>query len=170
MFSVRWHRLAARMESAPYHYDAARRRISLDDGRGGDLCFHTPPLGSRMLGLRPMSKIDSACAVRAHFPTASGTRSHRHAPIARLRRYFTPPRSISQWGLKNFRFSADYLLDGDRVLHVLADVGDYVRYAHDASLERGREHLAVEAGRSELSALPALRGPPARRRGGMLFH
>ena len=36
------------------------------------MCFHTPPPGSRMLGLRPMSKIASACAVRAHFPTAPG--------------------------------------------------------------------------------------------------
>ena len=48
--------------------------------------------------------------------------------------------------------------DGDRVLHVLADVGDYVRDAHDASLERGREHLAVEAGR--LHALGEVRLQP----------
>ena len=32
--------------------------------------MHTLPLGSRMLGLRPMSKINSAHAVCAHFPTA----------------------------------------------------------------------------------------------------
>ena len=43
-----------------------------DDGRGRDLCFHTLPLGSRMLGLRPISKTNSARAVRAHFPTARG--------------------------------------------------------------------------------------------------
>ena len=50
---------AARLESAPY----------LDDGRGRDLWLHTLPLGSRMLGLRPMSKINAALAARAHIPT-----------------------------------------------------------------------------------------------------
>ena len=44
-----------------------------DDGRGRDLSFHTLPPGSRMLGLRPISKIYAACAARAHLPTVRGT-------------------------------------------------------------------------------------------------
>lgn len=75
-FWSRWHRPCGGQGSA---HPTLRSRLSRaqDDGRGRGLCFHTLPLGSRMLGLRPMSKIFAARAARAHLPTG---RKKLHIP------------------------------------------------------------------------------------------
>ena len=60
-----------------------------DDGRGRDLHLRTLPLGNRMLGLRPMSKIGAARAAFAHIPTGRTSLLPTHIDLTNVCRYYT---------------------------------------------------------------------------------